>query len=123
MYVREKKVRRGERTYSYWQVVAGHRVGGKVKQRVVHHIGPAEDREHADTLARAKGVLCGVEDCNQAAAEEPEEGGQTPTCTMKLPGGRTREYHYLFCPAHVDAWKQGERLRGVPFVPQPHEAA
>src|SRR5215212_3418177 len=88
MYVREKKIRRGEKTYSYWQLVQGTRVEGKVKQTVVHHIGhlpESYDREKATRYARFTGYLCGVEGCGQRAAHELEHQGYRPTRTLKIP--------------------------------------
>src|SRR4051812_37883033 len=101
MYVREKKIRRGEKTYSYWQLVQGTRVDGKVRQTVVAHIGRADDREQADKLARLKGLLCGAEGCGEAAEQEFEMYGRPFTYTLKLRGGRTLECPWFFCEAHI----------------------
>jgi hypothetical protein len=65
MYVREKKIRRGEKTFSYWQVVRSARVDGKSRQTVVKHLGPLPDRLAALVVAKKWGVMCGVEDCTK----------------------------------------------------------
>jgi hypothetical protein len=116
MYVREKKIRRGDKSYSYWQVVRGTRVDGKVRQTVVAHVGVAEDREQADKLARMEGLLCGVLGCGEAATQELEHRGFRPTYTLKLPGRAESEHPYLLCPAHVEAWRSGERLKAWPLL-------
>jgi hypothetical protein len=117
MYVRKKFMRRGDKTYGpYWQVVRSTRVNGKPRQKVVANVGPAETREAADKLARAKGLLCGVRGCGEAATVEPEHRGFRPTYTLKLSGGRKREYPYLLCAAHVEAWKRGTYLQAWPFL-------
>src|SRR5215218_1052144 len=111
MYVRKKFMRRGDKTYGpYWQVVRSTRVDGKPRQRVVANVGVAETREQADTSARAKGLLCGVKGCGEAATVEPEYRGFVPTYKV----GKS-EYGYLLCPAHVEAWQRRKRLG--PAVP------
>jgi uncharacterized protein YcbK (DUF882 family) len=52
-YVRAKKIRRGEREYTYYQLVAGYRdpKTGKVRQRVLKHLGRFEDIEAAREAA------------------------------------------------------------------------
>ncbi len=53
-YVREKKVPgKGDKTYSYYQLVEGRRVDGKVRQRVVAHLGKHDSIEAARAAARA----------------------------------------------------------------------
>ena len=70
MYVREKKVRRGDKTYSYWQLVQSAWVEGKSRQSVVKHLGALPDRLSADVVARLEGHICGVMPCGQAGVEE-----------------------------------------------------
>jgi hypothetical protein len=111
MYVRKKFMRREEKTYGpYWQVVRSTRVDGKVRQKVIANVGAAEDRDHADVLARAKGILCGVKGCGEAATDELEHQGFRPTYTLKLPSGQQAEYPYLLCAAHVAAWQRREHI-------------
>lgn len=52
-YVRSKKIRRGEREYTYYQLVEGYRdpKTGKVRQRVLKHLGPFESIEAAREAA------------------------------------------------------------------------
>ena len=118
MYVREKKIRRGEGTwdnplkvYSYWQLVEGHRVDGKVRQRVVAHIGAADDRGHAEILARRKGLLCSVEGCGREWVVEDEDKPQTIM-------GRKYRMVWRTCQAHYDAWRAGGRMQGFPYMPE-----
>jgi hypothetical protein len=118
MYVREKKIRRGEKTYSYWQVVRGARVDGKVRQRVVAHLGPHADRERADMYARTAGILCGVPGCGEAGEVEPEVRWNHKSWTRGVPD---LDYPLLWCSAHYDAWKRGERLRSYPIFPEDRE--
>ncbi len=127
MYVREKKVRRGETTYSYWQVVQGTRVDGKVRQTVVAHLGPAKDRDQADRRARFKGILCGVWRCGRAGAVEltwRSWGGATSPVKMSAPFMGKR-YGYLVCPDHLEEWHSRqadgtleEFPRILPHVPE-----
>jgi hypothetical protein len=42
MFVRTITRRQGEKTYEYLYLVEGHRVGGRVRQRVVSPIGRAD---------------------------------------------------------------------------------
>jgi hypothetical protein len=65
MYVREKKIRRGDKTYSYWQVVQGTRVDGKVRQTVVEHLGPLPHKLAARVIAKKSGLMCGEEHCGR----------------------------------------------------------
>jgi hypothetical protein len=118
MYVKKKFVRRGDKVYGpFWQVVRSRRIDGKPRQEVVANVGRAETREEADKLARAKGLLCGVGGCGEAATVEPEHRGFRPTYTLMLPGGRKRELLYLLYPAHAEAWKRTERLKAMPLIP------
>jgi hypothetical protein len=117
MYVRKKFVRRGETTYGpYWQVVRSTRANGKPRQKVIANVGVAETRGEADNIARAKGLLCGVKGCGEAAAVEPECRGFVPTYTLKLAGGREREYPYLMCFAHVEDYRRGNLYPTVPLL-------
>jgi hypothetical protein len=116
MYVRKKFVRRGEKTYGpYWVIVRSTRVDGKPRQKVVANVGYAETREEADNIARAKGLLCGVKGCGEAATVEPEYRGFVPTYTLEFPRGRKREYPYLMCPAHVEDYRQRKLYPTVPL--------
>ena len=114
MYVRKKFMRRKDKVYGpYWQVVRSTRVDGKPRQRVVANVGAAEDRQQADAYARMKGILCGVRGCGKAATEELEYQGFSPKHKEALLG-RTREYPFLVCPDHLDAWRRRERFGVFP---------
>jgi hypothetical protein len=39
VYVRRKSVPRGDKQHTYYQIVEGYREGGKVRQRVLAHLG------------------------------------------------------------------------------------
>jgi hypothetical protein len=105
MYVREKKIRRGEKTYSYWQLVQGTRVDGKVRQKVVAHLGDADDRERADVYARAKGLMCGAVGCGGRGVAEHA------ACFVE--DWRKAERTVLLCPDHGERFRSGERLAAV----------
>jgi hypothetical protein len=123
MYVREKRITRGAGTwddpikvYSYWQVVSSHWTPDGPRQKVVAHLGRARDRDQAYFFARAKGVLCGALGCNEPATVDLAVRHFRPTWKFTPPGGDEREYPYRVCPAHLDAWKAGERNRAVPIL-------
>lgn len=52
MYPRVKRVRKGERTYDYLQLVEGHREDGKVRQRVVATLGRVDELKASGQLDR-----------------------------------------------------------------------
>ena len=116
MYVRKKFMRRGEKTYGpYWQVVRSRRIDGKPRQEVVANlravegIAPPEDREEADTLARAKGLLCAVRGCGEAATVELTwrgwRGHTTPVdVTLRNGPFSGKKCGYLVCPDHLEEW-------------------
>jgi hypothetical protein len=57
MYPRVKRVRRGERTYEYLQLVEGRRQGGKVRQRVVATLGRVDELKATGQLDRWAGAF------------------------------------------------------------------
>ncbi len=72
MYVRRKTVMRKTVTgkakpYTYYQLVEGRRVDGRVRQKVVKHLGDWPDRERAEIHARRLGLLCCAEGCTRRA--------------------------------------------------------
>jgi hypothetical protein len=104
MYVREKRVRnKTGRYYSYFQLVRGERVDGKVRQRVVKHLGRFEGKwahYNADLHARRLGLLCGVIGCGNQA---------------------TKLYYYRgtrhnFCDKHREELAAGETLYQVAIL-------
>jgi hypothetical protein len=51
-FVREKKVPgRDGKQYSYYQLVEGKRVDGRVRQRVIAHLGRFDSKEEAQAAA------------------------------------------------------------------------
>jgi hypothetical protein len=105
MYVRETRIRRGDKVYTYYQVVRGYRVDGRVRQEVVAHIGPAEGRKQATRRARVMGILCGVDGCGEGATEILEHNGYCPTWSHE-----GVEYPFVVCPTHLASWRDGERI-------------
>ncbi len=103
MYVREKTIKRGEKEYSYYQLVEGERVEGRVRQRVIKHLGSAgaslPTREHADMIARQMGLLCSVLEC-----------GKQGTVERRSPDMRVR-----LCAGHAAASEDGETLLVYPL--------
>lgn len=55
MYPRVKRVRRGDQLYEYVQLVEGHRVDGKVRQRVVATLGRLDELKASGELDRLAG--------------------------------------------------------------------
>jgi hypothetical protein len=110
MYVREKKIRRGDTTYSYWQVVQGARVDGKVRQTVVAHLGAWPDRETARVVAKMRGLICSEWGCGRAA---PVEKNSVTTDFAK------REGQLLLCQEHAEQLDSGETLTAVALGPVP----
>jgi hypothetical protein len=104
MYVREKKIRRGEKAYSYWQLVQGTRVDGKVRQSVVRHLGPLPDRWSALIVAKMWGVMCGEADCTKEGAEE--------LLMYVVQRGRKIEKTVLLCSEHAVS-SRGRTIRAV----------
>lgn len=50
MYPKVKRVRRGDRTYEYLELVEGHRVGGRVRQHVVANLGRLDELKDSGRL-------------------------------------------------------------------------
>lgn len=57
MYPRVKRVRRGEQVHEYVQLVEGHRVEGKVRQRVVATLGRLDELKASGQLDRFAGAF------------------------------------------------------------------
>jgi hypothetical protein len=100
MYVREKTIRRGEKAYSYYQLVEGERVEGRVRQRVLRHLGRCPSREHADMHARMMGLLCSALGCGQRGTIE----------RRNHEGARA-----LFCEDHIEAIGRGDTIKFYPL--------
>jgi hypothetical protein len=99
VYVREKTIPRGDKTYSYYQLVEGERVDGRVRQKVVKHLGRLPSREHADMAARRLGFLCSVLECGRQGTQER----RNPRVKLKL------------CAEHAAMWDDGEPLLVYPL--------
>ena len=99
MYVREKTIKRGEKEYSYYQLVEGERIDGHVRQRVIKHLGHLPTREHADMVARQMGLLCLVLKC-----------GRPGTIERRSPKMRVQ-----LCAEHAAASEGGETLLVYPL--------
>ena len=104
MYVREKKIRRGQKTYSYWQLVQGTRVNGKVRQAVVKHLGAWPDKRTARVVAKMRGLMCSEWECGR---EGPVEKTSVTT------GFDKREGQLLLCEEHARALDSGCALTAV----------
>ncbi len=121
MYVREKKIRRGEKSYSYWQLVSSNWTPDGPRQRVVAHLGRAANRADADVLARASGLLCGASGCSKPATVPLtwrgwEPGHEKPVETTEPFNGRIRGF--MVCPDHLEEWHHGQAThlsQGPPF--------
>jgi transposase len=57
MYTRVKRVTRGDKVYEYVQLVEGHRVDGKVRQRVVATLGRLDELKASGQLDRLAGAF------------------------------------------------------------------
>ena len=57
MYLRHSRVKRNGKSYTYWRRVRSVRVGGKVRQEAIAHLGEldAKGRAKASALARQVG--------------------------------------------------------------------
>jgi hypothetical protein len=99
MYVREKTIKRGKKEYSYYQLVEGERVDGRVRQRVIKHLGRLPTREHADMVARQMGLLCSVLKCGKRGTVER----------------RNTDMRIKLCARHVAASEGGETLLVYPL--------
>jgi hypothetical protein len=114
MYVREKRVRRGDNEYRYFQLVQSTWVDGKSRQTVVKHLGRLPDREYADAFARRSGFLCGVVECPNAGALESE-------ALFPRKGRRVKD-RVMLCEDHDVAFRAGERVKAHSYRPEKVEA-
>jgi hypothetical protein len=100
MYVREKTITRGEKVYSYYQLVEGERVDGRVRQKVIKHLGRLPSREHADMAARQIGLLCSVPECGKQGTLEK----------------RNADTRVKLCAEHEAASERGDTLLVYPLL-------
>ena len=99
MYIREKTIKRGDKEYSYYQLVEGERIDGRVRQKVLKHLGRLPSGEHADMIARQSGLLCSVLEC-----------GKQGTLERRGPDMRVR-----LCAEHAAVSEGGETLLVYPL--------
>jgi hypothetical protein len=99
MYIREKTITRGLKTYSYYQLVESTWEAGKSRQKVLKHLGRCPGREHADMIARQQGLLCSVLECGREGADER----------------RQRDLRVRLCAEHAALSEDGETLRVYPM--------
>jgi len=99
MYVREKTIKRGKKEYSYYQLVEGELVDGRVRQKVIKHLGRLPTREHADMVARQMGLLCSALECGRQGTLER----------------RNTDMRVKFCARHDAIQQRGETLRVYPL--------
>jgi len=50
-YIREQQIKRGDKTYHYYQLVRGYRENGKVKIEVLKHLGRFDSKAEAQAAA------------------------------------------------------------------------
>jgi hypothetical protein len=91
MYDKEKKVRRGEKFYSYWHLVEWRRVDGKVRQKVVEYLGPFLDRLAAELTVRLRGLVCGADGCGSRGVVEKADSGRLITSSLREEHSAHRE--------------------------------
>src|SRR5204862_103434 len=98
MYPKVKRVRRGDQTYEYLELVEGHRVDGQVRQRVVATLGRLDELkasgrlEHlvaglARTAVRFTGTYLGSELVAKGWAADRSIGRQVKTLQASTPTG------------------------------------
>jgi hypothetical protein len=120
MYVREKKVRRGNKEYRYYQLVQSTWVEGKSRQTVVRHLGALPDREYADWFARHCGYLCSVPGCGSEDTSVQEvRFTAIPRNKRRIPF--PREANVSLCDKHTLSLKAGARLEAVEYDPDDAE--
>jgi len=117
MYLREKKTRRGDKTYSYWQVVQATRTPEGPRQTVVKHLGRLRSREDATVLARMWGVLCGADGCSEEGTVERIAHPIHNRRKTKRHGGPSfggpNERSLLLCEKHAAELDAGATLMSV----------
>ena len=104
MYVREKRIRRGDKTYSYWQLVRSSWTENGPRQTVIAHLGTWPDKRTARVVAKMRGLMCSEWECG---CEGPV--GKTSVTT----GFDKRESQLLLCEEHARELDSGETLTAV----------
>lgn len=98
MYPRVKRVRRGDQVHEYVQLVEGHRVDGKVRQRVVATLGRLDELKASGQLDRWAGAF--------ARLDPP------PVGTRREVGALLLVTHYLRRLGLVELVDQAAPMRG-----------
>lgn len=98
MYPRVKRVRRGDQVHEYVQLVEGHRVDGKVRQRVVATLGRLDELKASGQLDRWAGAF--------ARLDPP------PVGTRREVGALLLVTHYLRRLGLVDLVDAAAPMRG-----------
>src|SRR5659263_535927 len=98
MYPRVKRVRRGDQLHEYVQLVEGHRVDGRVRQRVVATLGRLDDLKASGQLDRWAGAF--------ARLDPP------PVGTRREVGALLLVTHYLRRLGLVDLVDSAAPMRG-----------
>jgi transposase len=98
MYPRVKRVRRGDQVHEYVQLVEGHRVDGKVRQRVVATLGRLDELKASGQVDRWAGAF--------ARLDPP------PVGTRREVGALLLVTHYLRRLGLVDLVDQAAPMRG-----------
>lgn len=98
MYPRVKRVRRGDQVHEYVQLVEGHRVDGKVRQRVVATLGRLDELKTSGQLDRWAGAF--------ARLDPP------PVGTRREVGPLLLVAHYLRRLGLVELVDQAAPMRG-----------
>ena len=99
MYIRQKTIKRDKKEYIYYQLVEGERIEGRVRQRVIKHLGRLPSRKHADMGARQMGLLCSVLGCGKQGTLER----------------RNTDMHIKLCTKHASASEGGGTLLVYPL--------
>jgi hypothetical protein len=101
MFLREKKTRVGDRLYSgYFQIIEGYRnEEGKVRHRVVRHLGKFANRQHAARAAVKAGY---------SRALRPEEQAAIHQATLEA-RGITRDPRWIARDGEIERMNKGRR--------------
>lgn len=104
MYVREKRIRRGDKTYSYWQLVRSSWTENGPRQTVIAHLGPWPDKDNARVAAKTRGLMCAEWGCGREGSVEK---------TSVTADFDKREGRLLLCEEHARQLSSGETLTAV----------
>jgi hypothetical protein len=107
--------RNGERWGPYYAVARSYLIGRKdTRHEIVGYVGKAQNKRHAEELARRMGYLCGAWGCNQGGdIYLKAQNGER--IEFKEDGG---VYPAKVCTKHQDQWLEceGDPERGYPLI-------